>query len=72
MISTPDGVSPDVAQRQIERYRLMTPEEKLACADGLWELAWDATKAGIRMRHPDANEDTVVREARALLNRASD
>lgn len=66
------GVSPEAARRQAERYRTMTPAEKLDCADALWELAWDATVAGVRMRHPDADPQSVLREARAILHRATD
>lgn len=50
----------------------MTAAEKLACADALWELAWDATVAGVRMRHPDADEESIARDARAILRRATD
>ena len=50
----------------------MTAAEKLACADALWDLVWDATKAGVRMRRPDADENTIVHDARAILSRATD
>lgn len=72
MIFPPAGVAPDVAERQVGRYRSMTPAEKLACADALWDLAWDATLAGIRMRRPDSDENSVVQDARAILRRAPD
>ena len=72
MIFPPAGVSPDVAERQLDRYRSMTAAEKLACADALWDLAWDATLAGIRMRRPDSDENSVVQDARAILRRATD
>ena len=72
MISTPADGSIRASQIQLDRFRMMSPAEKLACADSLWELVWDATKAGIRMRHPDADEHAVVREARAILARATD
>jgi hypothetical protein len=72
MISPPDGVSPEVAQRQVARYRSMTAEEKLACADALWDLAWAATKAGVRMRHPEIDDRALVRDARAIIRLAAD
>ncbi len=72
MIYPPAGVSADVAERQLARYRAMTAAEKLACADALWDLVWDATLAGIRMRHPDSDEDGIVHNARAILHRAAD
>jgi len=72
MVLVQAGVSTEVARRQADRYRSMTAAEKLACADALWELAWDATVAGIRMRDPDADERSIVRDARAILYRAAD
>lgn len=68
----PEGVSPDVALLQVRRYREMNAAEKLACADSLWDLAWDATKAGVRMRRPDHDEAAVTRAARTLIGRAAD
>ena len=50
----------------------MSADEKLACADALWALAWDATKAGLRMRFPDYDELTVTRAARMVFGRAAD
>lgn len=72
MIYPPAGVSEDVAERQLSRFRSMTVAEKLACADALWDLAWDATVAGVRMRHPDSDQNSVVHDARAILRRAAD
>ncbi|MEP7001566.1 MAG: hypothetical protein ABI969_13860 [bacterium] len=65
-------VRDDVARRQIERYRVMSPAEKLALADSLWDLVWDATKAGIRMRQPTLTEPEVERAASSQLRRAHD
>ncbi|MDQ6610980.1 MAG: hypothetical protein M3Y64_00995 [Gemmatimonadota bacterium] len=63
---------PSVAERQRQRYREMSPGEKLAIADGLWDLAWDATKAGVRMRQPALSENGVADQARKLMHDASD
>lgn len=68
---TPTGVSPDAALRQVKRYRAMTAAEKLACADALWDLAWDTTLAGARMRNPGAEEASTIRDAREILRRAT-
>ena len=72
MVFPPAGVSTDVAERQLDRYRSMTAAEKLACADALWDLVWDATKAGVRMRHPNIDDSALVRDARAIIRRAAD
>lgn len=68
----PREVSADVAHRQASRYREMTAAEKLACADALWDLAWDATRTGIRMRNPGFDEAEVTRAARIVFDDASD
>jgi hypothetical protein len=65
-------VSPEVADMQARRYRAMSPEEKLARADALWDLAWEATRVGVRMRHPDYDESAVTRAARVIFRRAAD
>lgn len=65
-------VTLEVAQKQIERYRVMSPAEKLALADSLWNVVWDATKAGVRMRQPDLNEPEVDRAASIQLRHAHD
>jgi len=67
-----EGVPPEVADRQARRYRAMSAAEKLSCADALWELAWDATKAGVRMRCPDDDEASITRAARLIFDRAPD
>lgn len=70
-ISAPD-VTADVTSRQTRRYRQMSPDEKLALADGIWELAWDAVKAGVRLRHPAFDEASVQATAREVFRRAAD
>jgi hypothetical protein len=68
----PPDVRPEVADLQAQRYRVMSPEAKLECADALWELAWDAVLAGVRMRHPDYDESALRSAARAIFQRAAD
>ncbi len=50
----------------------MTPDEKLACAHAIWDLAWDAVTTRFRLRQPELDDATVARVARELLRRASD
>lgn len=71
ILPSPD-VSDTVAELQAQRYRAMSPNEKLAKADALFDLAWDAIKAGVRMRHPDFDDAAVDRAARDLFRRAAD
>lgn len=72
MTYVPIDVLPEVAELQVQRYRAMRPDEKLACADALWDLAWDAVRAGVRMRHPEYDETTVKAAAREIFRRATD
>lgn len=65
-------VSDTVATLQVRRYRAMSPAEKLAQADALFDLAWDAVKAGVRLRHPDFDEAALYHAARAVFRRATD
>lgn len=48
--------------------RRMPPEEKLAAGAALFDYACEITKSGIRMQHPDADEEQV---AKLLLERLS-
>jgi hypothetical protein len=53
-------MDPDQAlQRQIEQYRRMTGEQRLALALELHELACNVAREGIRHQHPDADEAQV-------------
>ncbi len=72
MISPPPDVSDTVAELQAQRYRAMSPSEKLRQADALFDLAWDAVNAGVRMRHPDFDDAAVRRAARAIFRCATD
>lgn len=55
---------------QIERYRAMTPEERLAIALDLHELACDMAREGIRRQFPAADEAEVERRLRERLEAA--
>ena len=53
-------MSPQAAlDYQIERYRQMTGEERLAIALDLHELSCDIAREGIRAQHPEAAEAEV-------------
>jgi Rv0078B-related antitoxin len=67
-------MSPQAAlERQIERYRTMTGEDRLGIALDLHEFACDVAREGIRHQHPDADEAEVERllRQRIKLARAS-
>jgi hypothetical protein len=55
---------------QIERYRRMTGEERLAIALGLHELACQVAREGIRRQHPDATPEQVEQHLRRRLELA--
>jgi len=57
-------------EKQIERYRLMTGEQRLAVALDLHELSCDIAREGIRRKHPDANATEVERLLRRRLELA--
>ena len=64
-------MTPEAAlQLQIERYRHMTGEQRLALAMELHELACDLARAGIKRQHPEANEVEVNRLLRGRLELA--
>ena len=49
-------VSPEVAERQARRYRQMTSAERLARANALSDLAWDAVTTGVRLQHHEVDD----------------
>ena len=55
-------MSPQAAlELQIERYRQMTGEQRLAIALDLHELACDIAREGIRAQHREATDQEVER-----------
>lgn len=61
-------MTPDAAlERQIELYRQMTGEQRLAIALRLHELACDVAREGIRHQHPGADEAEVERLLRERI-----
>ena len=63
---TPQAAS----NKQIERYRQMSGEERLAIALELHELACDLARAGIRRDYPQANQAEIERLLRRRLELA--
>ncbi len=55
---------------QIERYRRMTGEQRLALALELHELSCNVAREGIRHQNPDADEFEVERLLRQRLERS--
>ncbi|NUQ65451.1 MAG: hypothetical protein HUU20_23530 [Pirellulales bacterium] len=61
-------MTPEAAlQRQIELYRAMQGEQRLAIALDLHALACDLAREGIRRRFPDAEPAEVDRRLRQRL-----
>ena len=56
--------------KQIECYRRMTGEQRLAVALELHEMSCDIARAGIRRRHPTADAAEVERLLRHRLELA--
>jgi hypothetical protein len=54
-------------ETQIERYRQMTGEQRLAIALDLHELSCDMAREGIRHQHPGIDESEVERLLRQRL-----
>ena len=64
-------MTPAAATReQIERYRRMTGEQRLALALELHELACDITREGIRRQYPGADRNEIERLLRHRLELA--
>ena len=59
--------------KQIERYRQMTGEQRLKLALDLHEMSCNVARAGIRRQHPEASEAEVENflHARLKLARAA-
>jgi hypothetical protein len=61
-------MKPEAAlQKQIEKYRAMTGEERLKVALDLHELSCQIARDGIRHQHPEASADEVERLLRERI-----
>lgn len=54
-------------EKQIQLYRQMTGEQRLAIALDLHELSCEVAREGIRHQHPDADADEVERLLRRRI-----
>jgi hypothetical protein len=57
-------------QRQIEKYRAMSGEQRLKLALDLHELSCEIARDGIRHQHPEASADEVERLLRERITLA--
>ena len=61
-------MNPEAAlEKQIELYRSMTGEQRLAIALDLHEFSCDVAREGIRRQHPNADTAEVERLLRRRL-----
>ena len=61
-------MNPEAAlEKQIELYRSMTGEQRLAIALDLHEFSCDVAREGIRRQHPNADAAEVERLLRRRL-----
>lgn len=58
--------SPDAERLRLDLYRRMPPEEKWRRVDDLTRLAHGAALAGLRARHPGADEHELLLRLAAL------
>ncbi|HEV2210185.1 MAG TPA: hypothetical protein VG167_15505 [Verrucomicrobiae bacterium] len=64
-------MTPEAAlDKQIERYRAMTPEERVGIALRLHELACEMARLGIRRQNPSASPEQVEALLRQRLELA--
>lgn len=60
----------EALEKQIDRYRRMTGEQRLSVALGLHQLSCDVAREGIRQTTPDADSAEVERLLRRRLELA--
>ncbi len=66
-----NSMNPQAAlQKQIEKYRAMTGQERFKLALGLHELSCAIAREGIRRQHPEASPDEVERLLRERIGLA--
>ena len=58
------------SNKQIERYRQMTGEQRLAIALELHEMSCNIAREGIRRQHPGADAGEIERHLHARLKLA--
>lgn len=61
-------MTPEAAlQKQVEKYRAMTGEDRLKVALDLHELSCEIARDGIRHQHPEASTEEVERLLRERI-----
>jgi hypothetical protein len=61
-------MTPEAAlQKQVEKYRAMTGEDRLKVALDLHELSCEIARHGIRHQHPEASTEEVERLLRERI-----
>ena len=58
-------------QIDTEIVRRLTPAQKLAVMQELWQQAWDLKAAGLRAQHPDWTEQQVQACVREIFGGAA-
>ncbi len=61
-----NDTTPEIAERVVQRWREMSAVEKMALVDELNQTCATLATAGVRQRHPDANEREVRLRVLAL------
>ena len=51
-----EDTAPEIERAQIDRWRAMTPAQKADVITGLTQAAYEMARAGVRHRHPHADE----------------
>lgn len=63
-------MKPHVAEAeriQREIIRKMTPAQKFAIAQGLYDTAWEIKRAALRAQHPDWSEEQVLARVKRIF-----
>jgi len=60
----------EMTQKQVDRYRQMTGEQRLLIALNLHEMSCEIARDGIRGRFPDATPEMVETKLRERLRQA--
>lgn len=55
--------------RTAEIMRRMTPAEKIAMLDELWDFSRSVVHGGVRAQHPELNDEQVQREVVRRMSR---
>jgi hypothetical protein len=68
IIAGQDYADRSTYQKQLQVFRQMTGEQRLALALEMWRTACDVPRAGIRAQHPEFSAAQVEREiARRIM-----